>query len=312
MKRFLLEFLICPSCLPDEIALRAHRADMDGEDILSGSLHCRQCGAIYPIHEGIARIIPMRNPLAGISAKYEAPSVVSSYLWSHYGDLFGDQEAASAYREWAEFVGANTGFFLDAGCAVGRFTLEMSRKFDFAVGVDLSHAFIETARELLSKGRLEFPLTIEGTLTEEKTIMLRKDWNADKIEFLAADVQALPFRRGLFSALSSLNLIDKIPLPLCHMKEMNRVAKSEDAQFLLSDPFSWSTEITGEENWLGGACKGPFPGYAEENIPSLLQGRNGHIQPPWSLCNHGHIWWKIRNHRNHFEQIRSCYFNAVR
>jgi len=312
MKRPLLELLICPSCLPDEISLRIQNHDMDGEDILSGRLHCGQCGTNYPISDGIARLIPIQNPMCNLSGKYEAQSVVSSYLWSHYGDLFDDQDAAQAYREWADLVVSRTGFSLDAGCAVGRFTLEMSRKSDLAVGVDLSHAFIKKAREFITKGSLDVSLVVEGTLTEEKTIHMHKDWDTEKVEFLVADVQALPFRGGSFNILSSLNLIDKIPLPFLHLKEMNRVARKKDAQFLLSDPFSWSTEITGEENWLGGTNRGAFSGHGEENIASLLNSKDGGINPPWSLGNRGHVWWKIRNHQNHFELIRSCYLNAFR
>ena len=312
MKSFLLELLICPSCLPDEMSLHLQNQDLNGDDILAGSLYCGQCGMSYPISDGIARLIPFQNPAGSLSGKYETQSVVSSYLWSHYGDLFDDQDAAQAYGEWADLVDSRVGLALDAGCAVGRFALEMSRKSDFAVGVDLSQAFIKKAREFIAKGSLDVSLVVEGALTEKKTIPMHRDWDTEKVEFLVADAQALPFRGGSFSTLSSLNLIDKIPLPFLHLKEMNRVAKKKEVQFLLSDPFSWSTEITGEENWLGGVNKGPFSGYGEENIPSLLRGKDGGIDPPWFIRNRGHVWWKIRNHRNHFELIRSCYVKAFR
>ena len=313
MKSRLLELLICPSCLPDEISLHLQTQDMDGADILTGCLYCGQCKANYPITEGVALLVPDQKPLChSNAAKYESPSVVSSYLWSHYGDLLNDHDAALAYGEWSDLVESHAGLALDAGCAVGRFTLEMSRKSDFAVGVDLSHRFVKQAREFITRGRLDFPLVIEGSLTQKKTIHMDKAWDTEKVEFLVADVQALPFRRGCFSILSSLNLIDKIPLPFLHLKEINRVAKIKDVQFLLSDPFSWSTEVTGEENWLGGTAKGPFSGRGEENIASLLRGKDGKINPPWSTRNQGHVWWKIRNHRNHFELIRSCFLNAFR
>ncbi len=158
MKSRLLELLVCPSCLPDEIPLHLQNQDMDGDDILAGSLHCGKCGMIYPISEGIALLVPIQNPMRNLSGKYETPSVVSSYLWSHYGDLFHEEDAAQAYREWADLVDPCTGLALDAGCAVGRFTLEMSRKSDFAIGVDLSYAFIKTAREFIAKGSLDVSL----------------------------------------------------------------------------------------------------------------------------------------------------------
>ena len=60
--------------------------------------------------------------------------MVSSYLWSHYADLLGDEEATGAYSEWAALLAPEGGMGLDAGCAVGRFTFELSRKCDLVVG----------------------------------------------------------------------------------------------------------------------------------------------------------------------------------
>ena len=60
--------------------------------------------------------------------------MVSSYLWSHYGDILGDPEASSAYAEWAGLMNGGAGMALDIGSAVGRFAFEMSRTRDFVVG----------------------------------------------------------------------------------------------------------------------------------------------------------------------------------
>ena len=112
--------------------------------------------------------------------------------------------------------------------------------------------------------------------------------------------------------MASLNLIDKIPYPLVHLKEMNRVAREGGVQFLLSDPFSWSSDIAKEEDWLGGTTKGLYSGRGMDNIHALLTGEKGEISPPWTVHKQGQIWWKIRNHRNHFELIRSCFIKAIR
>jgi SAM-dependent methyltransferase len=223
-----------------------------------------------------------------------------------------DREASTAYLEWANHIDSSSGLSLDAGCAVGRFTFEMAKKSELAVGIDSSHTFIRTARELMNHRRLQVSLVEEGELMGGGTIHLPETWSDSKVEFVVGDIQALPFRANLFASIASLNLVDKVPFPLLHLKEMNRVAKESGAQFLFSDPFSWSSDIARKEDWLGGMSRGRFSGRGIENIRSLLSGEKGELLPPWKIEDQGHIWWKIRNHLNHFELIRSCFIKATR
>ena len=221
-------------------------------------------------------------------------------------------EASTAYREWAELINRRDGFCLDAGCAVGRFAFEMSKKSDFVVGIDNSLSFVLQARALMNKRQLTISLPEEGLLVKDMTITLPEKWQNNNIEFILGDVQYLPFRSNLFSTLASLNLVDKLPLPLMHLKEMNRVAKKRHAQFLFSDPFSWSSRIAEEKNWLGGTHTGQYAGRGSDNIVSMLTGKNAELAPTWKVEKRGHVWWKIRNHKNHFELIRSCFVKAGR
>ena len=313
MKTQLIDLLICPTCLPLEKKLVCQIQERDGDDILSGSLKCEACGTRYLIKDGIASLLPRtKGNKREKPSKYESSSVVSSYLWSHFSDMLVEAEACKAYEDWAELIDHQNGVSLDAGCAVGRFTFEMSVKSDFAVGIDNSDSFISTARKLMKNRELEVTIKEEGLLTREKRIQLPKRWSPAKVEFIVGDAQVLPFRSRTFSLLSSLNLIDKVPLPLRHLEEMNRVARDTDAQFLVSDPYSWSSDIAKEENWLGGTHEGPFSGEGVNNVVSLLAGEKGEFSPPWRIDKQGHVWWRIRTHRNHFEFIRSCFIKASR
>ncbi len=313
MKSLLIDLLVCPTCLPLEKELVFHIEKRDDDDILSGFLKCNTCGSRYPIEEGIASLFPKSTGRKKEElSKYESPSVVSSYLWSQFSDLLEDEEASTAYKDWADLIAYQNGFSLDAGCAVGRFTFEMGMKSDLAVGIDNSRSFIRTARELMKNRQQKVTIKEEGQLTTEKRIQLPEKWHTDKVEFIVGDAQVLPFRSRSFSSIASLNLVDKIPLPLAHLKEMNRIARESDAQFLFSDPFSWASEIAREEDWLGGTNVGPFPGKGVKNVLSLLAGEKGELSPPWKIDKQGHVWWKIRTHRNHFELIRSCFIKASR
>jgi SAM-dependent methyltransferase len=313
MKTHLIDLLICPACLPAEEELRCQFTQEQGEDVVTGALRCGRCGAKYPIREGIAHLLP--RPKIGSAArpsKYEGADRLSSYLWSHFADLFSDRDASQAYAEWAGMVPGVHGFALDTGCAVGRFTFELSRKSDFVVGIDNSESFIRAARRLMLRRETRISLPEEGRLQKTRQLGLPDTWDCGKVEFLVGDVQALPFRSGSFSLVASLNILDKVPVPMLHLEELNRVASLKNAHLLFSDPFSWSSEVAKEENWLGGLSDGPYAGSGLENVMSLLTAQKGELSPPWRVHAHGDVWWKIRNHRNHFELIRSCFIKADR
>jgi len=273
---------------------------------------CPNCQNAYPIVEGVAFLTPQSSPEPQTGNRYERPEVIASYLWSHYGDLLGEESATDAYRRWADLMLPGSGVCLDGGCAVGRFAFEMAKKFDFVVGLDNSVAFIRTARELMQTRRLELALPEEGLLRRQLTLALPAGWPTANLEFIVADAQALPFRAGSCRGLASLNMVDKLPQPLTHLQELNRLAPPQGAQLLFSDPFSWSIEVAPADNWLGGTASGPFAGRARENIIALLEGKKGDFHPGWHVEEHGDIWWKIRTHCNHYEMIRSCYIKACR
>jgi len=315
MKKDLLDILICPACLPRETPLTISVAQEKGRDVISGYLTCGGCGQRYAIEQGIANLLPdPASTLSPAQARYMETAMVSSYLWSHYADLFGDPEANEAYSTWASAINnrGSASLALDVGCAVGRFTFELAGKSEFCVGLDRSAAFISAARKIASEGSLRFSLKIEGHLTENKVITIPNGWESANVEFIIGDALALPFPCECFSLLSSLNLLDKVPKPLLHLQEINRVARHSEAGLLFSDPFSWSLESAPEEAWLGGKEVEPYSGLGLNNVRSLLEGKGGTILPPWTIEQTGRIPWKIRNHRNHFEMIFSEFITASR
>lgn len=312
MKQFLLEFLVCPSCLPEEHSLQEKIESRSGDDILSGSLMCPNCGKAFPVRDGIAFLHPDPGwkPLPG--NKYETEKVLSSYMWSHFGNLMDEEDHIDAYKVWADVIEPVDGLAVDIGGAVGRFALEMSAKSDFVVGLDLSLLFVSTARRLARDGEIEVKLFEEGYICRKCKISVPSTWRPEKTEFIVADALYLPFRSRCMSLVSSLNVIDKVPDPMRHLTEMNRVARTNGAQLLLSDPFSWSEESAPLDVWLGGKENGAFSGYGLDNIAKILQSGENLIIPPWRVVQRSHVWWKLRTHRNHFELIRSLFLKSVR
>src|SRR5450759_256826 len=114
MKKHLLDLIICPRCLPGEYPLMADIGrEIDG-DIETGSLNCPQCGARFPIVEGVALLDPYATDSQRTANKYETDDVVSSYLWSHFGELIADEHASQAYSTWAGLMQPQAGIALDA------------------------------------------------------------------------------------------------------------------------------------------------------------------------------------------------------
>jgi len=312
MKKILKELLICPFCLPEEIPLKLKVNREETEDVIAGSLNCKRCGKNYIIDDGIALLIPDTNLSLYKNTKYENPRVLSSYLWSHYGDWFNDKEWLPAYPEWVKLMEKSNGISLDIGCAVGRFTLEMTEKSDFSIGFDLSISFIKTARELMNKGIITFELTEEGIITSTVEIKLPEHIKQYNLDFIVADALNIPFPKEIFTKVASLNVLDKVKYPMRHLNEMNRVSALSGTQILISDPFSWSEEVADINDWLGGKTEGELMGFGHENVAKILEGYRNYLNPPWKVTDKGTVNWKIRNHRNHSELIKSLYVKAIR
>ncbi|NTV48691.1 MAG: methyltransferase domain-containing protein [Geobacteraceae bacterium] len=312
MKEFLLQHLICPSCLPKEnsLAVKVQKIDRHcNNDILSGELHCLKCKRDFPIKNGIANL-QVNQDVRGI--RYEDPDMVDRYLLSHYSDLLDSTELISEPFFWDSLLETNRSLSFDAGCSVGRLVFEMANKSSWAVGCDLSESFISTARNLMNSRRYKFSLPLEGKLRETFDVNLPDSWRTDNAEFIVADAQYLPFRRETFQQVSSLNLLDRVPYPLAHLYEMNRVVSQKNASFLFADPYSWLTSPAPEERWLGGSTTGNYAGRGKDIVRELLQGKGSILMPAWQIEESGRHKWTLRTHRNHIELVYSDFMVAKR
>lgn len=55
MKESLMEIVCCPI---DKADLAIDVEERDGEEIVSGTLTCTECGEVYPIEDGIPNLLP--------------------------------------------------------------------------------------------------------------------------------------------------------------------------------------------------------------------------------------------------------------
>lgn len=308
MRKWVYEKLICPQCLEAEFPLTLNVYEEKDNDVIDGELTCPQCKGNYPIRQGIAVLLPEKTrDLINDGRGYNAPGMLSAYLWSHFGDLIGDPAATRAYETWSAGFTTTQGDALDVGCAVGRLAFEMAATHDRVIGLDTSLAFIRKAREILTSKILAFDLIVEGHVTEPRSYQFDADRDFSRVDFIVADALALPFRKQAFATTAAINLLEKVPDPLKHLKEINRVLRDRSAMFLFSDPFSWDETVSPPENWLGGNGNDPYSARGIDTLRRMFAGEFGVFDPPLSISVDGSVAWKIRKTENLWEHITSQY-----
>jgi SAM-dependent methyltransferase len=311
MKKWVADKLICPECLTTPTQLELINREERLGDVIDGELRCLRCNRHYPIQQGVAVILPQKNrSVLNRKNGYNAPDMLSAYLWSHFSDLLGEVQATDAYQTWSNNLQSTDGNALDIGCAVGRLSFEMAKKYERVIGMDTSITFIKKAREILQSKRLNFDLIIEGHLAEPRQYQFNTGWNFEKVEFIVADALALPFRQNDFATVAAINILEKVPDPLKHLEEVNRVLSQRNSRFLFSDPFSWDAKVSPPERWLGGNDR--FSSRGIDTIRRLFSGEHDVFYPPFTITAGGNVSWKIRKTENLWELITSHFLVGQR
>lgn len=166
---------------------------------------------------------------------------------------------------------------LDLGCAVGRSTFELARGFDAVTGLDFSHGFIDVAEDMRLNGVIHYARPEEGELTSQHERRLT-DFNLEdtsgKVAFRQGDAQHLDADLTGFDLIFAGNLIDRLPDPtdfLTHIHERLLVG----GLLVLTSPYTWLTDFTPRDKWLGGFLKDGQPFTTQDG---LLQALSPHFK----------------------------------
>ncbi len=213
---------------------------------------------------------------------YETNKAVSEYLIFHYGNAedlllngIGPKEALdfpSRCGELHKGLELSRNRALDLGCAVGGAVFAMSREFSEVVGIDFSHALIESAQRMASEKEVAIPIAVEGELTRDIPVFLPNTAHPDRVQFEQGDAMNLNPELGQFDFILMANLIDRLPDPASCLSGIHNFV-NDNGIIAITSPYTWLEEYTPKENWLGGYLRDGSPVRAHDTLIALLDER---------------------------------------
>ena len=194
------------------------------------------------------------------AAYYETDRQLAEYAEFHYGDeYFGVPNFPRALARLAiEAMGerpARTA--LDLGCATGRASFELARHFDKVTGIDFSARFIGLGASLAQHGSLRYTRVDEGELVSYQQRTLAELGLAEvaaKVEFFQGDACNLKPVFADYDLILAANLIDRLYDPARFLGAVHERLRP-GGLLLIASPYTWLTEHTKREAWIGGFKK---------------------------------------------------------
>jgi SAM-dependent methyltransferase len=210
MKLRLLDWLCCPTCGDGSLDLTIHNAqerpsyaghwepaeDVPGRsarsvtEVISGRLRCRECGASFPITDGIPRMLP-----DGVE-----PGPATGHTWTEFDGAVPQFEEnfldLLLPLKPDDFMGK---LVLDAGCGFGRHAFFAARYGAEVVALDSSpEALASAARNLGGSMRAHL---VQG------------------------DINRPPLRRDLFDLVYALGVLHHLPDPRASFRTLHTLVK---------------------------------------------------------------------------------------
>lgn len=180
VKEKLLQYLACPVCLGD---FELQVDEKKETEIISGCLVCGSCSTIFPISNGIPRILP--GKLSGLQEK---TSRVFGEEWNFYPDYSGMAEAE--FLDYIKPLQSEESFqdkiVLDAGCGNGDFARLMCEY---------------GAKEVMA---VDFSRSVE--------VANQKALGFSNYHVIQADINKLPFK-AIFDYILLIGVVQHLPDP---------------------------------------------------------------------------------------------------
>jgi len=127
---------------------------------------------------------------------------------------------------------------LDVGCAVGRSSLELSKRAGEVIGVDFSASFIDAAEAMRRDG--ELPCRRFGEMHLPETLVVRRPEGVrpDRVSFETGDAMDLRSDLGSFDLVHAANLLCRLPEPRRFLERLPDLVRP-GGWLVLATPASW-------------------------------------------------------------------------
>lgn len=172
-----LGYLVCPSCI---VSLDLREAVRDAAArVVSGTLACSRCAAVYPIRGGIPRFVSAENYAAGFGLQW------TKHARTQYDSANGTRISEARFfteTRWPRRLEGE--LVLEVGSGSGRFTEQAAStgatvvSVEYSVAVEANHA---------SNG------------------------NRDNVLIIQADLYAMPLRTGSFDRVVCIGVLQHTP-----------------------------------------------------------------------------------------------------
>jgi putative 4-mercaptohistidine N1-methyltranferase len=224
---------------------------------------------------------------------YETDAALAQYLLFHYGTpeqicpLLPEARAACGFpvrcvtEPLRHVQPAQTRRALDLGCAVGRSSFELARRFDEVTGIDFSTRFIEAARAMQRAGTMTIRAPREGIALDEFRLALPADLPRERVRFEQGDACALRPGLGVFDLVLMANLIDRLPDPARCLAQLPALVAPGGA-LILTSPYTWLEEYTPRDKWLDQG-QGTLATLREKLAPAFTLIRDHHRKSQWTV-----------------------------
>ena len=210
-------------------------------------------------HAGFRYVVGERPP-APPASRYETDQLLSEYTEFHYGDeYFGVPNFPRALVEHAIRAMGDRPCrrALDLGCAAGRATFELARRFDTVTGIDFSARFIGLGVQMAAQGVLRYTLCDEGELVsyhERRLADLGLEAVRGEVGFFQGDACNLKPVFAGYDLILAANLIDRLYSPGKFLAGVHE-RLNPGGLLVIASPYTWLAEHTAREEWLGGYKK---------------------------------------------------------
>ncbi|HEY4060234.1 MAG TPA: methyltransferase domain-containing protein [Kofleriaceae bacterium] len=281
-----MALLVCPVCR----TVVNGRLDLRTVERRGDEMVC-ECGAAYPIVDGIPRIAP------GATAAPEVLDDVtlehlSIYLTADWGrtDALHERIAARASEPVAAAV--------ELGCSAGRIVAELAKGARHVVGIDVNASILSRAKRLLDGETVEYQRRIIGTSYEPATVSTTK-LAADRFTLVCADALDPPLVPQHFDRVVALNVLDAVPHPRQLLMVMSALC-APGGELIIASPYQWHEGVEPAERF-GGADP------AGELVRLLTSGKLG---APYETCDEAEVRWELRRNARSAITFQSHYVRA--